>query len=115
MKTRLLKKWRNEAWNRIGVFQQADGKYRIVFDKSVVGDVSGYDKYPLAKGFQVVCEGIEDFSEAVAPRLSSLRARSTGPESVRQFLQRRRTWVFPMRGFTTRDATSTTMSTGLTG
>ena len=72
MKTRLLKKWRNEAWNRIGVFQQADRKYRIVFDKSVVGDVSGYDKYPLAKGFQVVCEDIEDFSEAVE-RCDNLR------------------------------------------
>lgn len=72
MKTRLLKKWRNEAWNRIGVFQQEDGKYRIVFDKSVVGDVSGYDKYPLAKGFQVVCEDIEDFSEAVE-RCDNLR------------------------------------------
>ena len=72
MKTRLLKKWRNEAWNRIGVFKQADGKYRIVFDKSVVGDVSGHDKYPLAKGFQVVCEDIEDFSEAVE-RCDNLR------------------------------------------
>lgn len=65
MKTKLLKKWRTEAFNRIGVFIADDGTYKVVFDNSGWGYVYEYANYPEAKGFQVVCEGIEDFHEAV--------------------------------------------------
>ena len=64
MKTKLLKKWRKEAWNRIGLFKQDDGKYRVVFDKSGWGLVYEYENCPESKSFQVVCRDIEDPDEA---------------------------------------------------
>ena len=72
MKTKLLKKWRKEALRRVGVFKQDDGKYQVVFDKGYIGNVDDFDKYPEAQYFQVVCEDLEDFSEAVE-RCDSIR------------------------------------------
>jgi len=44
LKTKLLKKLRSEARNRIGVFKFSDGKYRVVFDASCLGDVSYFNE-----------------------------------------------------------------------
>ena len=65
MKTKLLRKWRKAAWYRIGVFKQKDGKYRVVFDRSVIGNVSEYDESDSYDSFQVLVKDIEDFSAAV--------------------------------------------------
>lgn len=90
MKTKLLKKWRNEAVNRIGVFAADDKTYKVVFDKSIFCDVSDYYKNVGFSGFQVVCEGIEDIHEAVK-RCDEVR---------RQFILReaRREWNEKMYG-----------------
>ena len=63
MKTKLLKKLRSEAANRIGVFKQDDGKYKVIFDKTIFGDVSQYD--PMYKGYQILETDIEDLTEAI--------------------------------------------------
>ena len=63
MKTKLLKKLRNEAGNRIGVFKQTDGKYKVIFDKTIFGDVSQYD--PMYKGYQILETNLEGLTEAI--------------------------------------------------
>lgn len=67
MKTRLLRKLRGEAWNRIGVFVQDDWNYRVVFDKRIIGNVGEYNPVELLyeKSFQVVYKDIEKLSEAI--------------------------------------------------
>ena len=44
MKTRLLKKLRNEAYWKLGVFKFSDGKYRIIYDKTLWNDVSEFNE-----------------------------------------------------------------------
>lgn len=67
MKTKLLKKWRQEAVNRIGVFETADGTFSVVFDKSFYGYVSDWredysEKYKA--GYQIINSGIKTLEEA---------------------------------------------------
>ena len=38
LKTKLLRKWRNEAEIRIGVYELKDNTYAVVFDKSIFPD-----------------------------------------------------------------------------
>lgn len=44
MKTRLLKKLREKAQWKLGVFKFYDGKYRVVYDKTLWDDVSEFDE-----------------------------------------------------------------------
>lgn len=66
MKTKLLKKWRQEAINRIGVFGSSDGTFSVIFDKSIIGDVSGWVEGFHEIGYQVVKVGIETLAEAIS-------------------------------------------------
>lgn len=48
MKTKLLKKWRQEAMNRIGVLEdEAKGTFSVIFDKSVFGNVSRWEEHSI--------------------------------------------------------------------
>lgn len=44
MKTKLLKKLRREAYWKLGVFKFSDGKYRVVYDKTLWNDVSEFNE-----------------------------------------------------------------------
>lgn len=66
MKTKLLKKWRQEAENRIGVFRiEETNRYSVVFCKSAWGFVSDWTPGETC-GHQILEEGIENFEEAKA-------------------------------------------------
>ena len=64
MKTKLFKKWRREANERIGVFRiEETNQYSIVFCKSAWGFVSDWvpgETY----GHQILEEGVEALEEA---------------------------------------------------
>lgn len=66
MKTKLLKKWRQEAINRIGVFELSDGTFSVIFDKSFMGDVSDWLEGRHDIGYQVVKSNIETLDEAIS-------------------------------------------------
>ena len=44
LKTKLLRKLRNKARCKLGVFKFSDGKYRVVFDRTLYEDVSRFDE-----------------------------------------------------------------------
>jgi len=44
LRTKLLKRLRSEAYWKLGVFKFEDGKYRVVYDKTLWNDVSGFDE-----------------------------------------------------------------------
>lgn len=65
LKTALLKRWRREAFNRIGVFEKKNGKYIIVFDKTGWGDVSQFKEEGFSSKFcQILRDDIETVEEA---------------------------------------------------
>jgi len=65
LKTALLKKWREVAFNRIGVFEKKNGKYIIVFDKSGWGDVSQFKEEGFSSKFcQILRDDIDTIEEA---------------------------------------------------
>lgn len=65
LKTALLKRWRREAFNRIGVFEKKNGKYIIVFDKTGWGDVSQLKEEAFSSKFcQILRDDIETIEEA---------------------------------------------------
>lgn len=65
LKTALLKKWRKEAFHRIGVFERKNGKYVIVFDKSGWGDVSQFEENGFSSKFcQILQDDIETIEDA---------------------------------------------------
>lgn len=66
MKTKLLKKWRQEAVNRIGVFKTPNKTFSVVFDKTLIGDVSNWDENYNEGGYQIVEENIKTLLEAMA-------------------------------------------------
>ena len=66
MKTKLLKKWRQEAVNRIGVFEMSDRTFSVIFDKTIIGYVSGWVEGCHDIGYQVVRSGIETLDEAIS-------------------------------------------------
>ena len=70
LRTKLLRKLRSEAYWKLGVFKFSDGKYRVVYDKTVLNDVSKFDEKEWKRcgeesGFQVfddadeVCDTLE--------------------------------------------------------
>ena len=67
MKAKLLKKLRNKAEERIGVFFcEGQNSYSIVFDKRVLGDVSDWaPKNNIDDSYQVIKSGIFDKNEAI--------------------------------------------------
>lgn len=66
MKTKLLKKWRQEAINRIGVFEMSDRTFSVIFDKSIFGEVSHWEEGRHEYGYQVVKSDIETLDEAIS-------------------------------------------------
>ena len=66
MKTKLLKKWRQEAINRIGVFEMSDRTFSVIFDKSVFGEVSYWEEDRHEYWYQVVKGGMETLDEAIS-------------------------------------------------
>lgn len=66
MKTKLLKKWRQEAMNRIGVLEdEAKGTFSVIFDKSVFGNVSRWEEHSDEYWYQVVKSDIKALDEAI--------------------------------------------------
>ena len=67
MKTKLLKKWRQEAMNRIGVLEdEAKGTFSVIFDKSVFGNVSRWEEDSNKNEYQVVKDNIKALDEAIS-------------------------------------------------
>lgn len=90
MKTKLLKKWRREACNRIGVFKHESGRYCIVFDKSMWGDVGYmYNNNPNSQGLQYVTMDISDISEAIE-RCDAVRREYILREARKDFNKKKR-------------------------
>ena len=66
MKTKLLKKWRREAQCGIGVFKQDDGRYEVLFDKTMWCNIGfAYEEDPDRVHIQTLCKDIEDYDEVV--------------------------------------------------
>ena len=64
LKTKLLRKWRNEAEIRIGVYELKDNTYAVVFDKSIFPDCRKWNEDRYSEYYQVVRKGIETLEEA---------------------------------------------------
>lgn len=67
MKTKLLKKWRQEAINRIGVLEdEAKGTFSVIFVKSVFGNVLRWEEDNDKNEYQVVKSDIKALDEAIS-------------------------------------------------
>lgn len=75
MKTKLLKKWRQDAMNRIGVFKdEAKGTFSVIFDKSVFGNVLRWEEHSDEYWYQVVKSDIKALDEAISVCNSARRS-----------------------------------------
>lgn len=67
LKTTLLRKWRRNAFERIGVFEKRNKKYMIVFDKTAVACLNHFSEAMLdTKFYQVLEDDIETIEDAMS-------------------------------------------------